>query len=126
LYTKNDTLIAAAWLHDVVEDTCITNEIIQEEFGDEIATLVHYLTDVSVESDGNRAKRKAIDLAHTMTASNDAKTIKLSDIISNVKSIKEHDAEFANVYLPEKRAQLQVLIGGNSDLYIIAQKLLEE
>ena len=57
-------MIAAAWLHDTVEDTPITFHDIEKEFGTGVADLVSDLTDVSKASDGNRAVRKAIDRAH--------------------------------------------------------------
>ena len=62
-YNNNEAMVAAAWLHDVIEDTNVTSEILREEFGDEITELVIWLTDVSKPEDGNRATRKAIDLA---------------------------------------------------------------
>src|SRR5690606_11405266 len=52
-------MIAAAWLHDVVEDTGVPLSVIREHFGDEVAGLVEGLTDVSRPEDGNRAARKA-------------------------------------------------------------------
>lgn len=122
--TSNTGMIAAAWLHDVIEDTQVTEETIRVEFGDEIADLVMWLTDVSKPEDGNRAIRKAIDLDHTKKASPNAKTIKLADIISNVRSISEHDPEFAKIYLEEKRAQLAVLTEGNQTLYEFAYEMI--
>ena len=35
-----DAMVAAAWLHDVVEDTQVTLDLVRQEFGDEIADLV--------------------------------------------------------------------------------------
>jgi (p)ppGpp synthase/HD superfamily hydrolase len=61
-------MVAAAWLHDVVEDTGCTFTDIHMAFGIDIATLVGWLTDVSKPEDGNRAVRKAIDRAHTAEA----------------------------------------------------------
>lgn len=117
-------MISAAYLHDVIEDTNITADTLREEFGDEITELVLWLTDVSKPEDGNRAVRKAIDLAKVALAPPNAQTIKLADIISNVKSIVEHDPAFATIYLKEKRAQLEVLKEGNQELYKIAYNLL--
>jgi (p)ppGpp synthase/HD superfamily hydrolase len=57
-------MIAAAWLHDVVEDTPVTLEDLHSEFGEGIAELVEALTDISRPEDGNRRKRKAIDREH--------------------------------------------------------------
>ena len=124
-YTNDACLISAAWLHDVLEDTKVTEELLRQEFGDYITNIVVWLTDVSIPSDGNRAVRKAIDLEHTRLSTPYAKTVKLADIISNVKSIKVHDPEFSKVYLMEKRAQLAVLTEGNQELYAIAKSLLD-
>lgn len=104
-----DEMIAAAYLHDVVEDTAVTDAQVEDEFGRQVATLVYWLTDASKPSDGNRAARKAIDRAHIAGASPDAKSIKLADLLSNTTSIVARDPEFAKVYLEEKRALLEVL-----------------
>lgn len=113
----SEAQIAAAWLHDVVEDTGVTIEVIKAEFGEEIAELVGWLTDVSRPEQGNRATRKAIDRAHTAMAPAEAQTIKLADLISNCASIVEHDADFAKTYLEEKRLLLEVLSKGNKTLW---------
>ena len=112
-----DEMIAAAYLHDVVEDTGVTIELIKKEFGDEVAELVGWLTDVSRPDHGNRAQRKAVDRAHTAGASAAAQTIKLADLISNTRSIVEHDEKFAKTYLAEKRLLLEVLTKGDKDLW---------
>ena len=102
----DDAQVMAAHLHDVVEDTHITIEQIQFFFGDDVAALVEDLTDVSLPVDGNRADRIAIDREHTAQASLRAKMIKLADVISNTRSIVEHDQKFAKVYLEEMRLLL--------------------
>ncbi len=81
--TADQEMIAAAWLHDAVEDTQATIEDIGRKFGPAIALLVEELTDVSRPGDGNRAARKLLDLRHTAQASVRAKTIKLADLIDN-------------------------------------------
>jgi len=118
--------IAAAYLHDIVEDTPVTLEEIWVEFGSIITGLVEALTDVSKLSDGNRVIRKQIDLEHTAKASPEAKTIKLADIISNTSSIVEYDKDFAKVFLYETERILHVLIEGDSSLYKRASDLLIE
>ena len=117
-------MMAAAWLHDVVEDTGVTIETIRAEFGEEVAELVGWLTDVSRPEQGNRATRKAIDRAHTAMAPADAQTIKLADLISNCSSIKEHDEAFAKIYFEEKRLLLEVLTKGNPILLERAKALV--
>ncbi len=117
-------MLAAAWLHDVVEDTGVTIELIETEFGRRVADLVAGLTDVSRPEDGNRKTRKAIDRAHTAAQSPACKTIKLADLISNTKSIVERDPEFAKVYLDEKRQLLEVLYDGDSRLWELARSIV--
>lgn len=121
-----DEMIAAAYLHDTVEDCNVSIDIITEMFGEEVSELVGWLTDVSKPSDGNRQARKEIDRKHTAMASPEAKTIKLADLISNSKSIAKHDKDFARVYLKEKRLLLDFLTEGNPTLLEQAKKVLIE
>src|SRR5688572_28437114 len=55
--TDDPELIAAAWLHDVVEDTPVTLEEVEREFGHGVRELVGALTDVSRPHHGNRKAR---------------------------------------------------------------------
>ena len=119
-----EEMMAAAWLHDVVEDTGVTNEVIREMFGDKVAELVGWLTDVSRPEQGNRATRKAIDRAHSAMAPAEAQTIKLADLISNTRSIMVHDEKFAKTYLEEKRLLLEVMNKGDARLYAEARKYI--
>jgi (p)ppGpp synthase/HD superfamily hydrolase len=121
-----DAMLAAAWLHDVVEDTGVTIEVIKEEFGPEVAELVGWLTDVSRPEQGNRATRKAIDRAHTAMAPAEAQTVKLADLISNTRSIMAYDEKFAKTYLEEKRLLLEVMTKGDAKLMAEARKYIGE
>ena len=117
-------MIAAAWLHDVIEDTQVPLELIRSEFGCVVASYVHWLTNVSELKDGNRAKRKEIDREHIRNAPKEVHTIKLADLISNTKSVVEHDENFAKIYLEEKRLLLEVLTGGHIQLMRLAKSQL--
>lgn len=112
-----DAMIAAALLHDVVEDTPMTIADIGTAFGEEIAQLIDWLTDVSRPTDGNRRKRKHLDLLHTANAPPEAKTIKLADLIDNTRTISVHDPSFWPVYRREKEALLKVLTEGDASLW---------
>ena len=121
-----DEMLAAALLHDTVEDTGVSIETIRAEFGAVVAGLVADLTDVSTPGGGNRAIRKGIDLAHTASASPSAKTIKCCDLISNTTSIVAHDKSFAKVYLEEKGRLLDVLVGADPSILARARALYEK
>jgi len=80
-----EALISAAYLHDTIEDTDTTQEILHDLFGGLVASLVMELT-----SDPEEIKRvgKANYLAHKMAAmSSYALVIKLADRLDNVKDI---------------------------------------
>jgi len=121
-----EEMLAAAWLHDTVEDTETTFDEIGEIFGLDVAWLVLNLTDVSVPSDGNRKARKTLDRLHTATAKPEAKTIKLADLIDNSSSILEFDYDFARVYIEEKRLLLEVLKDGDPVLWDRANKIVQD
>lgn len=110
-------MVAAAWLHDTVEDTLATFEEIENEFGIAVRELVEWLTDTSRSEDGNRAVRKAIDRARLARAPAAAQTVKLADLIDNTASILAHDPKFARIYLSEKAALLEVLTSGDRELW---------
>ena len=122
----DDTMLAAALLHDVVEDTDCTLDDIQAEFGDDVASLVADLTDVSKPEDGNRETRKAKDREHSAGASPSAQTVKLADLISNSVDIIKNDPSFAKIYMVEKFLLLGVLTGGDTILFERAIKLVED
>lgn len=113
-------MIAAALLHDTVEDTPATLDDIRREFGDKVHDLVEWLTDVSKATDGNRAVRKQIDLEHIAKAPADAQTIKLADIIDNARSIRQDDPNFWKVYRAECGRLLEVMNLGDRRLWAIA------
>ena len=112
----DDEMLAAALLHDVVEDTDVTIEEIVDAFGDDVASLVADLTDVSKPEDGNRKLRKGLDRDHSAASSSRAQTVKLADLISNSADILVNDPKFAKVFLAEKELLLEVLVKGNVDL----------
>lgn len=117
-------VVAAAWLHDVVEDCPgIDNGMIQYFFGPAVARLVDECSHVDRTDDPrklNRFERMAIELARAADISNEAKTIKLADLLDNTGSISAHDPEFAKVYMLEKRRLIRVLVGGDYGLWIRA------
>lgn len=112
--------IAASLLHDTVEDTGVTQELIVHEFGSIVSEYVYWLTDQSTSEDGSRAVRKKIDADRLALAPPAVQSIKYADLISNTKSIIAHDPGFAKTYLQEKAYLLSVMDKGNPELYKLA------
>lgn len=108
----SDEAVAAAWLHDVVEDCGVHRDVIGALFGPTVDALVFALTDAD-SNIGNRKTRKQLDRERIALAPADAQTIKAADLISNTATIVDHDPDFARTYLTEKRAMLEVLSQAN-------------
>ena len=125
-----DEMVAAAWLHDVVEDTPTSLKEVEDNFGSLVAQYVEMLTDVSKPGDGNRKFRKELDRQHLAKAVPQAKTIKLADLINNSEDILGHaktnkEAKaFAKVFIAEKNLLLEVLSEGDSTLYAKAKAIV--
>ena len=88
--TKDQELLAAAALHDTVEDTDVTIEQIRAEFGDRVAELVASESDempagVSEEDSWHSRKQAAID--RLAIAGREAKMVALGDKLSNMRAI---------------------------------------
>lgn len=119
-------MIAAAYLHDVVEDTGITHLDISQTFGANVCSLVFQLTDAYTDTSlGNREHRKALERDRMEDISPEAQTIKYADLIDNTGSIVEHDPGFAVVYLKEKERLLDVMDKGDHDLYQECYQVLQ-
>ena len=119
-----DEMVAAALLHDVVEDTDYSFEDIAKEVSPEVSKMVEGLTDVSKPEDGNRKTRKAMDKDHLAKQSAEVQTVKLADIISNSQDIKANDPKFAEVYIGEMKALLEVMDKGDKTLYAKAKEIV--
>lgn len=111
--------VAAAFLHDTVEDTEVTSQDIEMLFGSTVAEYVAYLTETSKEDrpDLNRRGRKELDARRLASAPPEVQTIKYADFIDNTSSIMARDPEFAKVYLPEKVMMLEIIDGGDKGLW---------
>ena len=94
--TADQELLAAAALHDTVEDTDVTIEQIREEFGEHIASLVEAESDIKVtgvskEESWRIRKQAAID--RLAAAPLDAKMVALGDKLSNMRAIARDYSE---------------------------------
>lgn len=114
--------VCAALLHDVLEDTQVTEATLRTEFGNDVTNLVVWLTNVSKTTcpTANRKTRKAADRDALAKSPAEAQTIKLADLISNTSSIVQYDPDFAKTYLPEKKELLEVLTLGDRTLWAVA------
>ena len=97
--TADQELLAAAVLHDTVEDTDVTVEQLRAEFGERVASLVADESDVmpegmTEEDSWHQRKQAAID--RLSKASHDAKTVAMGDKLSNMRAIARDYAELGD------------------------------
>ena len=76
--------LAAALLHDTIEDTETAEEELRGEFGDEVASTVMELTDVNWLG---KIARKRLQISRAARASHRAKLVKIADKIANLRDI---------------------------------------
>lgn len=77
-------LVAAAWLHDTVEDTEATREDLEQKFGSEVASLVAEVTD---DKSLPKAERKRLQVIQAPKKSERARMLKIADKTSNLRSL---------------------------------------
>jgi guanosine-3',5'-bis(diphosphate) 3'-pyrophosphohydrolase len=77
-------VLAAAILHDTIEDTATTADELRSAFGNEIAGIVLEVTD---DKSLPKEVRKEEQIKHAVNASPKAKLVKLADKICNLRDI---------------------------------------
>jgi len=91
---STEEMVATAWLHDVVEDCGVSEQTINELFGNTVYSTVVYLTNPSKKhKDLPRYLRKKMDREWIGVASKEAKIIKMIDRIDNLKDYPVDDPQ---------------------------------
>ncbi len=108
-----ETMVVAALLHDVVEDTAVEIEEIARVFGDEVAAMVQVLTNPPRDPQKNRRERKAEMRTRLAAASREVRIIKLLDRIDNLNDSEGVSLGFLAVYLEESRLLAEAI--GDAD-----------
>lgn len=108
-----DLALAAALLHDVMEDTSVTYEMLVKWYGVIVANAVRWLSD---DPFGNREERKASTIKRLALAPDWVKTIKVADCLNNGESIILNDPNFAVIYVKEIRKLSESLVGADEAL----------
>lgn len=102
-----DEIVAAALLHDVLEDTSVTRHELQREFGAHITDLVAHLSeDPSIEP---YAERKARLRQQVADAGPEAAAIFLADKLARLQALERTGSSIEPEKLAHYRATLELL-----------------
>ena len=83
-HVTDPVILAAALLHDTIEDTDTTADELSVEFGAEIAEIVLEVTD---DKSLPKQERKRLQIEHAASISEKAKLVKLADKICNLRDM---------------------------------------
>ena len=136
-YCDDISVLAAALLHDVLEDTDVTApqidaalaKVLEPPQVGKCLQFVVELTDIFVKEDYprlNRRSRKEKEIHRLSAVSGAAQTIKYADIIDNVTDIVKLDLDFARVFVREAKKMLVAMDAGNPILRKRALALVDE
>jgi guanosine-3',5'-bis(diphosphate) 3'-pyrophosphohydrolase len=125
---EDANILAAALLHDTLEDTKTTRDEVREAFGPAIEDLVSQVTD---DKDLDKDERKKLQVKHAPHLSPGAKLIKLADKTSNVREIgvdppKGWDFERRQKYFGWARQVVDALGQVNPEMEKRFDRTLEE
>lgn len=81
---REASTLAAAILHDTLEDTSTTHEEIRERFGSEVLAIIREVTD---DKSLGKMERKRLQVAHASELSQPARLVKLGDKLINCQDI---------------------------------------
>jgi guanosine-3',5'-bis(diphosphate) 3'-pyrophosphohydrolase len=113
---RDETVLAAALLHDVVEDTPTTIEDVAAHCGLDVARLVDQVTNKPGETFTDRLVRLG-------AADWQAQAIKCADIASNCRELPRLDPVRATTYLPKKKREVNVLSRAPCALWALADNM---
>lgn len=97
-HLATETMMAAAYLHDVLEDTGMTAMDLEREVGPPVTDLVVALTNPSKRTQAPRGIRKEIDRQHLSLQSQEVKIIKMLDRIDNLREAGPAPSDFRRLY----------------------------
>lgn len=106
----SEDVVAAGILHDTIEDSAehkkVTEEMIAQRFGENVAQLVLSVTEQNKNLSWEERKKEALE--HVKSFSNDSLMVKSADVISNVSELiddykKDGDQVFLRFNAPKER-----------------------
>ncbi len=136
-YTNDRCILAAALLHDVLEDTAVDfhtlkdflHQVLPKDEAEKTMILVVDLTDVFTHDlfpGQNRKIRKVKEAERLSNSHPDAQTVKYADVLDNVADITRNDPDFAKTYIKECHYLISQMKKGHPQLHAKAIQVISE
>jgi (p)ppGpp synthase/HD superfamily hydrolase len=108
-----EEVLAAAYLHDIIEDTSIQRSSLEMRFGAVVAAFVWEVTNRFTKENFpllNRDKRKQLERERLAACGPWTQTLKLADRLANLQDdLQDFSENFRRIYLDESRKLLEAL-----------------
>lgn len=104
-FREDSTMLAAGWLHDVIEDTDATYGEIYELFGEEVAMLVDFVT----KPKGPFSHKRYV--ARLKHGPDRAKILKFHDVVANIQDLELCERKFQKFMIGRARDWVEHLFG---------------
>lgn len=128
--SRDQGMLCAALLHDVIEDCGVTPENIKINFGEDIANLVVELTNVYIKPDYpdlNSKQRRLLEHARIRNISVRAKKVKLADRMDNMCSAYNHPGcGFLKYYRDDTESLLNAINLPDDELFKMVQMAVHQ
>jgi len=123
---QNKEIITAAFLHDVLEDTQVSEQEIENLFGSQVKDIVKELTDKNSEVPESPAYTEKMQ-----GASEEARLIKLADLYDNIttatRRLNENGFDWtSNFFVPRIDKMSKAMLGSEFNNYPETAKALKQ
>ncbi len=122
----DEVSIAAALLHDVIEDTWASDEDLKEMFGEEVHIIVAGVTKLSVLTFGSSQEREAENIRKMILAMADdirVILIKLADRLHNMRTLHFHKSDEKKRKIAQETLDIYTPIAARLGIYWIKSEL---
>jgi len=106
--TQDPEIIAAAWLHDTIEDTQVTYSDIEQDFGENVAKMVWAVTGV-----GHDRAAKMANAIEKIAQTPGAELVKSADRLSNASASKQEKKHKLYQRYKDEHKDLSPVLGNN-------------
>lgn len=125
-FNVNQTILVAAWCHDVIEDCNVCYEALEMCIGTAATDLVMEVTNKEFPEGTPRIEKYWHNIERLVAATGQAQTLKCGDIYDNCKDIYERDPKYGARYIAEKYFVVRMFARAQYDVHQTVMRMLHD